>query len=130
MKTASLITCENLIEAYLIKGRLANEGIESFLINQNFTYLMPLYNNMLGSGIQIIVIENDYHNAREIITDKLKPNNKELICPYCNSNSIGLGLGKHKIFKIMNIVIAILAGIPFGNLKPKFYCQECKEEIK
>jgi len=130
MKTARLITCESLTEAYLIKGRLANEGIECFLTNQNFTNLMPLYNNMLGSGIQIIVNEIDFNKAREIIKDKIEPNNEELYCPNCGSNDIGLGLGKRKGLKIFNIMIALLSVFPMGNLKPKFYCKKCREEVK
>lgn len=129
MKTARLITCENLTEAFLIKGRLANEGIESFLTNQNFTNLMPLYNHMLGSGIQVIVNEIDYTNAREIIKDKIEPNNEEITCPNCGSKDIGLGLGKRKGLKIINILIAVFSMIPLGNLKPKFYCKTCRDGI-
>lgn len=84
---------------------------------------------MLGSGIQVIVNKNDYYKAREIIKEKLDPNNTELICPYCGSNNIGLGLGKRKGLKIFNMIIAVLSTFPLGNLKPKFYCKKCKEEI-
>ena len=130
MKTTRLITCDNLTEAYLIKGRLNNEGINCFLTNQNFTNLMPVYNNMLGAGVQIIVSENDLLKARQIINDKLEPDNTELICPHCGSNKIGLGIGKHKGLKIFNMLIAVFALIPLGNLKPKYYCKKCKKELK
>ena len=130
MKTIRLITCDSITEAHFIKGRLNNEGIECFLTNQNFTNLMPLYNNMLGAGIQVFVRESDLDKARHFINDKLEPNNVELTCPYCDSNQIGLGIGKHKGLKIFNMLIAISMAIPIGNLKPKYYCKNCKEEIK
>ncbi len=130
MKTVRLMTIDNLAEAYTIKGRLLNEGIDCFLTNENFTNLMPLYNNMLGSGIQIIVNEKDNEKAREILKDKIEPNNLELVCPNCGSENIGLGLGKGKVFKVFNIIIALLSFFPIGNLKPKYYCKSCNTEIK
>jgi hypothetical protein len=130
MKTVRLMTSDNLTEAHLIKGRLLNEGIDCFLTNENFTNLMPLYNNMLGSGIQIIINENDIDRARAILKDKIEPNNKVLVCPNCGSENIGLGLGKRKAFKIFNIIIALLSFFPIGNLKPVYYCKDCKTEIK
>lgn len=130
MNTVTLITCDNLTEAHLIKGKLSNEGIDSFLTNENFTNLMPLYNNMLGSGVQIMVFANDYQRARELVKENIEPQNIDIVCPHCGSDNIGLGLGKNKVMKIFNIIMAILSAIPLGNLKPKYYCKNCKEEIK
>jgi len=129
-KTISLITCDNITEAYFIKDRLNNEGVDCFLANQNFTNLMPVYNNILGSGIQIFVMDSDYGEARKLLADKLVPEKIELICPYCGSDEISLGLGKHKILKFFNILIAILIVIPLGNIKPGYYCKKCKREIR
>jgi len=92
MQTTRLITCDSLAEAHLIKGKLNNEGIECFLTNENITNLMPHYNNMLGSGVQIIVNEVDLIAARKIIKDKLAPDNDIIVCPYCGSTDIGLGI--------------------------------------
>lgn len=121
MKTGILITSESLAEAHILKGRLLNEGIDCFLTNENFVNLMPLCNNMLGSGIQIIVLEKDREKAREI--------NLDLICANCSSQNIGLGLGKRKGFTIFNIIIALLSAFPMGNLKLKYYCKDCKTEV-
>lgn len=74
MKTTKLITCDNLTEAHLIKGRLNNEGIECFLTNQNFTSLMPISDKRF-TGIQVIVSESDLDKAKQIIEDKLNPDN-------------------------------------------------------
>lgn len=130
MKTIRLITCDSISEAHFIKGRLVNEGIDCFLTNQNFTTLMPIYNNMLGSGIQIYVSEKDFVKSRDIIKDKITPSAKNLKCPFCKSNDIRLGFGKNKGFKVFNITLSVFAAIPLGNIKPKYYCNKCKEEIK
>ncbi|MBN2745375.1 MAG: DUF2007 domain-containing protein [Bacteroidales bacterium] len=130
MKTVNLITCDNVIDAHLIKGRLNSEGIECFLTNENFTNLFPMYNNMLGSGIQIIINENDLQIARELLKDKIQPDNTHLVCPHCGSTQIVLGFGRFKWLKIFNIFLVVLAMFPIGNLKPKYYCKNCKSEIK
>lgn len=130
MKTVTLITCDSTIEANLIQGRLKNEGIESFLTNENFSNLMPHYSNILGSGVQIMVWEADYAPARELIRDKLEPQIQELVCPICGSHEIGLGVGRHKGTKFFQMLASILFLIPMGNLKPKYYCKKCRTEIK
>ena len=127
--TRNLVTCENIIEASEIENRLKSAGINCILTNQNFTTLMPLYNNMLGSGIQILVNENDYDIARALIPDKINPNQCKLTCPNCGSSKITLGIGKKKTLKIFNIIISLLYLMPMGNLKPGYYCKECKTEF-
>lgn len=129
MKTIRLITCDNLSEAYLIKDRLINEGVNCFITNENFTNLMPIYNGMMGAGIQIMVKEEDLDNARKIINDKLNPSNSNLTCPNCNSDQIKIGVGKKKGLILTNIFLAILTAIPFGNIKPKYLCKSCQQEF-
>lgn len=129
MKTIRLITCDNLSEAYFIKDRLINEGIDCFITNENFTNLMPIYNGMMGAGIQVMVKEIDLDNARKIINDKLNPSNTNLTCPNCDSNQIKIGIGKKKSLMLTNIFLAILTAIPFGNIKPKYFCKSCKQEF-
>jgi len=129
-KTTRLITCDTITEAYFIKNKLNNEGIECFLTNQNFTSLLPNYYNLFGAGVQVVVMESDYLRSRELVKDKLEPENVEKVCPYCGSTDISIGFGKHKILKIFNVLLAILIAIPIGNIRVRYYCKTCKEEIK
>ena len=130
MKTAKVLTCDNHAEAHIMQGRLENEGIDCFLTNENSTTILPQFNNMMGSGIQLIVREEDFEKARIILKDIIEPDNEALICPNCGSTNIGLGLGKGKFIKLFNILITVLMAIPMGNLKPKYYCKDCKTEIR
>ena len=129
-KTTRLITCDTITEAYFIKNKLNNEGIECFLTNQNFTSLLPNYYNLFGAGVQVVVMESDYERSRELVKDKLEPENVEKVCPFCGSTEIKIGLGKHKILKLFNILLALTFAIPIGNLRVRYYCKTCKEEIK
>lgn len=130
MKTVCLTSLNNSIEANLLKIRLENEGIECFLANENFSTLMPIYNHMLGGGIQLIVAEQDEEKARHVLMDTLSPNNAELCCPKCGSNQIKLGLGKHKFFKLFTIFLSALMFIPMGNSRVYYICKKCKTEIR
>lgn len=129
MKTRRLHTCNSEPEAHLIKARLNNEGIECILNNGNFTTLMPMYNTMLGGGVQILVSDSDLEAAREILKNEIGPSAWELICPKCKSNEIGFGLGENRITKIFFIFIAILSALPFGNFKAQYYCKKCNSII-
>jgi len=90
---------------------------------------MPNYFNILGSGIQIVVIESDYERSRELIKDKLVPESIKKICPFCGSDKISLQLGKHKRLKIFYILLVMLAGIPIGYFKLQYGCKNCSKEI-
>ena len=128
-KTVKLITCDNITEAYFIKNRLNNEGIDCFLTNENFTGLMPNYFNIMGSGIQIYVIESDYEKSSELLKDKIEPVNIDKICPVCGSNEIRMRLGRHKVLKIFYILLAIVVAVPIGKLKVQYYCNKCGQAI-
>lgn len=67
-RVVRLLTCNTAFEANLIKGRLENEGIEGFLINENITTLMPHLNPISGSGVQLMVFQKDLEKAREILS--------------------------------------------------------------
>ncbi len=73
MKTVKLTTCTNSIEAQLLQGFLANEGIESFTTNENFNSLYPNNIGVFGNEIQIFVLEKDIDQATEIMNSIQSP---------------------------------------------------------
>lgn len=64
MSTRKLITCNNAIEAHLVQGRLAEEGIQSILAGEIMSNCPPT------SGVNVLVREQDYQRAIEIIASK------------------------------------------------------------
>ena len=126
MRTATLVTVYNSQEAALIKGNLANHGISSFIANDTSSTLLPYLNGMMGSGIHVMVFEQDMQKAIEIISPQ------EVIrklCPNCKSENIKYGLGKSKS-KILLIIISLLAWIPFTNISNTYHCADCNYEFK
>lgn len=67
MQTQTLTTCYQSAQAYIIKGKLENAGIQCFITNEHFTDMMPVFQGMLGSGIKIKVLQEDYEAAKQIL---------------------------------------------------------------
>ena len=59
--TRKLTTCNNEVEAYMLKGRLEMEGIPSVIGNAIMSGYPPM------SGVNLFVNEEDYDRAREIM---------------------------------------------------------------
>ena len=128
MSTIILTTCNSSFEATLIKGMLENNGIRCFLTNENFSNLLPIYNGMMGAGVQIMIDDSDLEKAQKLI---LSPSQEiKIECPFCNSSNIQFGLGSDKIKKIFVILISLFTLVPFGNIKNIYYCKDCKKEFK
>ncbi|PLX25424.1 MAG: hypothetical protein C0599_00565 [Salinivirgaceae bacterium] len=61
--------------------------------------------------------------------DFINPELANLVCSNCGSRNIKIGIGKKKRLKIFTIIISIIAMMPFGNIKPRYICQDCNNEI-
>lgn len=128
MNVIKLTTCDNIIEANMIKHTLENDEIECFLTNNNFTSLMPGFNGILGAGIQVMIKENDFEKAAQLLNIEKK--SAIIKCPNCNSENILFGLGDNKMRKIFVAFISALIATPMGNIKNTYYCKNCKHDFK
>ena len=82
MKTVKLITCNDAMKAHILQGALENEGIESILHNENFS---TLYKSCVSSiaGVDILVADEDYENAVQVLKDNDSWPEELTLCPYC-----------------------------------------------
>jgi hypothetical protein len=127
MSIVTLTTCYSPIEANFLKDQLENEGIECFLTNQNFTNLMPGFNGMLGSGIQVMIEEKDFTLAQFFLT---KPNTEQAItCPFCQSINTEYGMGKNKLKKTFFAFLSFLFVVPLGNIRNTYFCKDCNQDF-
>ncbi|BDD07403.1 putative signal transducing protein [Aureibacter tunicatorum] len=125
MSLSELITLDNSISANMLKIKLENEGISCVLHNENFTNMMPLYFNMLGCGVRVMVQTKNIKRARKIALinpDKLK-------CPNCGSTKIQ-NSATLKTNKILFSLIIILLCLPVGNLLTNYFCEICDHRFK
>jgi hypothetical protein len=130
MNIIRLISCDTAVEAHLIKGKLNNEGIECYITNENIATLKPGFNDLLGFGVEIMINEEDLAKARELLKDKFENEETISICPFCGSDRIGIGYRKNKIAMYFFIILAMLLARPLGNINTKYYCKQCKKEIR
>lgn len=71
------MTCNTAPEAHMIKGRLENEGVACFLKNEESTNMLPMFNNMTGGGVQLMVFEKDAERARKILDEEFNEGDGE-----------------------------------------------------
>src|SRR5688572_24240185 len=62
-----LTTIDNSYEANFLKEDLDQAGIPCFLTNENITNLIPSTFGLLGSGIQVMVAEEELGKAKEVL---------------------------------------------------------------
>lgn len=67
-KIITIATFDNPMTANLIKAKLQDAGIDSFLANENIVGIQPFYSNAVG-GIQLQVLESDAEHAIAILND-------------------------------------------------------------
>lgn len=96
MKTVKLITCNDAMKAHILQGALENEGIESILHNENFS---TLYKSCVSNiaGVDILVADEDYENAVQVLKDNDSWPEELTLCPYCGSSDIQLVLKKESV---------------------------------
>jgi hypothetical protein len=120
-----LTTCDNTINANLIRTKLAAEGIICFLNNENFSNLMPHYYNMLGSGVRIMIPEEDLPKAKELI----HVDEGVITCPNCESTNI-TNKNESMSNKLKMAFIGIFLASPIGNLLNDYTCIDCQQQFK
>lgn len=126
MNTAVVRTFDRSYEANIILGKLQNEGVECFLLDENTVTVMPVWGIAVG-GIKLAVAEEDVSKANELLKQFDQEYMESAQCPKC---------GKHDIQLVSksdskNIVTAILTWL-FSNYAVSatnvYQCQFCKYE--
>ena len=115
MKTVKLITCNDAMKAHILQGALENEGIESILHNENFS---TLYKSCVSSiaGVDILVADDDYEKAVQVLRDNQSWPEELTLCPYCGSSDIKFRLKKGQRLRAVGAAILSIREIIIGNI--------------
>ena len=133
----SLITVKTFTyphEAYVIRGRLESEGIETFMQDEMTVQVHNFYSNAVG-GVKLQVREKDAAQAREILGLQQENEQDVLIvrkdtianettCPFCSSENIAKGKKANWLTLIPYVVI----GFIFPVYKKTFTCFDCSKQ--
>ena len=124
-----LTTVINSIDASFVQHALDEEGIKSFITNEHTSTMLPHLYGVLGHGIQIMVTDTDFERAKEIL--RLQGAEiKVSKCPNCGSSDIEFGMkGKQRLGERLLIFFSLIAGVPMGNVKNKYYCRHCGHDF-
>jgi hypothetical protein len=128
-KTVAIRTCNDVMEANLIKAQLESYGIECFITNSNFSTLMPVFNNMWGGMVKVYVMESNEKLAGELLEGNETKTN-QVACPECHSVNVKYGFGKNRILKIFSVILSVLATVPPGTNLYTYHCKDCGTEFK
>ena len=124
MKTVKLITCNDAMEAHILQGALENEGIESVLHNENFSFLYRSYVSSIA-GVDILVVDEDYDKAVRVLKQNQSWPEELTLCPCCGSSDIKLVLRKGKKLRAIGAVLSMLAAAPPGSNHWEYTCKQC-----
>ena len=125
MKTGKLITCNDAMKAHILQGALENEGIESVLHNENFSFLYRSYVSSIA-GVDILVVDEDYDKAVRVLKQNQSWPEELTLCPYCGSSDIKLVLRKGKKLRAIGAaVLSMLAAAPPGSNHWEYTCKQC-----
>ncbi len=129
-------------EAYLAKGFLESEGIETMIKDELTAQVNNFYSNAIG-GVKLQVRESDFENglailkksgyindenteevAIEIIPFDNTTNKK--ICPFCQSDNIG----KRKEPNILTVIVYFILSVISPIFKKSYICFDCDKVWK
>lgn len=77
----------NYVEAHIAKGVLEEEGIESWLKDENTVTIDPILTNAVG-GIKLMVENAQAQRAVDILVRLRDEAKASIACPKCNSHNI------------------------------------------
>ncbi|HPN59367.1 MAG TPA: DUF2007 domain-containing protein [Chitinophagaceae bacterium] len=77
----------NYVEAHIARGVLEEEGIESWLKDENTVTIDPILTNAVG-GIKLMVESTQAQRAVDILVRLRQENRAAVACPKCGSHNI------------------------------------------
>lgn len=120
-------------EANVDREYLESEGIVAVVLNEHTSMMMPFTLGISSLRPHIVVSDEDYPRAAELLEVAALPCDKE-VCPHCGSSNIGYGFrGKNLFLRVviyLLLPLALICNFPLGRIGRQFYCNDCKQEFK
>lgn len=124
-------------DAYMAKGFLESEGIETLMKDELTAQVHNFYSNAIG-GVKIQVNESDYEKGLLILkkggyiteenTDEEKieivhpdKTTDKKVCPFCHSDNVG----RKKEANVLTVIVYFLLGAIFPIFKKSYVCYDC-----
>lgn len=128
LERVTVKTFDTSINAHLFRIELENEGIESFIYDEETITMDPLLSNAIG-GIKVKINTKDIERTKEFLAKREEENNPP--CPNCGSKRI---MTNFRSFKSTAGIISAISAFLFTIFPPMFKtvnkCLECNHEFE
>lgn len=128
MESVVLKRFDNYFSAHILHTRLAENGVASYVIDENTVTLTPYFSNAIGN-IKVIVAEQDAQAAQALVEQFEKEALEHTVCPKCGARKFILVPSK----KAGNFLVSLLTWM-FSNLaisaENVYQCTACGYETK
>lgn len=121
-----LTTVHNYLDADFLVKRLEQHDIVCFTTNEHTSTMFQGFSGMLGSGIQVMVREEDYERAAEVLRQKTFEDSI-IRCPSCDSTNVQpVSSIWENLWQSIVILFTLLVGTPVQQIQQKHRCVSCK----
>lgn len=121
-------------EAYVIRGKLESEGIQTFLKDEMTVQVHNFYSNAIG-GVKLQVLSPDVERALSIIDSAKEIPNEVVIfpkkeldstsaCPFCHSENTS----RTRKANWLTLLPYLIVGFIFPVFKNQYVCFDCEKE--
>lgn len=128
LERVTVKTFDTSVNAHLFRIELENEGIESFIYDEETITMDPLLSNAIG-GIKVKINAKDIERTKEFLAKREVENNPP--CPNCGSKHI---MTNFRSFKSASGIISAIAAFLFTIFPPMFKtvnkCLDCNHEFE
>ena len=116
------------IDAHIAKGVLEEQGIESWLKDENTVTIDPILTNAVG-GIKIMVAKQDGQRAWDILQELKKEQRAAIVCPKCGSHNIELVSTPRKAINWLSSITTFFLGDQAIAMDKVHHCFDCNHEF-
>jgi predicted RNA-binding Zn-ribbon protein involved in translation (DUF1610 family) len=118
---------DNYVSAHIVKGRLEEEGIFSWLKDENTVTIDPILTNAVG-GIKVMVNFKEAERAAGILRTIKNEQQAAHPCPRCRSMNIELVSTPRKAANWASAIIGLFLTSYAPKIDMVYHCFDCGHE--
>ena len=120
-------------EANIVLGKLQANGVPCFLTNEHTNGLLWHMSIAIG-GIQLMLHDNDFDRALEILSEEPTPITNEergtVRCPNCGSNNVKFGPKTRSKYGVWGLIASLVFVVPAPVVRKGFHCFYCELDFQ
>lgn len=126
---------DDALHACIDREKLEAEGIRAAVFNELAGLVIPLSGAIPSLRPHLVVADEDYKAALDILELPEAPEAQSLACPFCGSEKVRIGFGgstrlRKALARFVFFPVAALFGLPIGGIRGNYYCRRCRKEFQ